>query len=118
MNYEINLKGLAVLYYPVVWLWKLLYSTITPRFINGILGIAQNDIPLVLKIIILVIVSIFILMVYISVWGILMGFIVSLAIIISVVYSLAAIVNVIGGWWEFWFVNIKQGITAKFLLNI
>lgn len=114
MNYDINLKGLGKLYYPVVWLWKFLYSTITPRFWNGVVSLATNDIPIVLRILILLIVSIIILCVYIAVWGILMAAIFSLAVLTSVVYAITAIANVIGGWWEFWTISIPK-ITPEIL---
>lgn len=108
MDYDINLNGLGKLYYPVVWLWKLLYSTITPRFWGGVVSIANSEIPIVLKIIIILIVSIIILCIYLVVWSVITGVIIALTIFTSIIYALAAIVNVIGGWWKFWHIGIKN----------
>jgi|SRR5690554_259082 len=108
MNYDINLNGLGKLYYPVVWLWKLLYSTITPRFWGGVVSIAGSEIPIVLRIIIIIIVSVIILCIYLSVWAVITGVIIVLTIFTSIIYAFAAIVNVIGGWWKFWHVEFRQ----------
>lgn len=106
MNYEIKLNGLAKLYYPVVWLWEVMFSTITPRFVEAIMGIATSEIPFVLKFIIVMIVGLLLLVIYLAILGVFMGVIISLALVISVIYFLAAIINVIGNWWDFWFVNL------------
>lgn len=104
---NINLNGLSKLFYPVVWLWKALYEVITPRFWGGVVSLASSEIPLVLRIIILMIVAIFILCFYIIIWAVLTSVTISLAVAISIVYGFAAVVNVIGGWWEFWSLALR-----------
>lgn len=113
---NIKLKGLSVLYYPVVWLYKVLFSVITPRFWAGIVNIAEGPMPLALKIIIIFFVSIIILCFYLAIFGVFMAVIISLTILISIVYGLAAVINVIGGWWKYYTLVLNNTSSFKYLL--
>lgn len=117
MNSDIKLKGLAILYYPVVWLWNVLFFVITPRFWYGVIDLAEGPMPLPLRIIVVFFVSIIVLCVYLAVFGVFMIAIISLAILTSVVYAFGALINVIGGWWKYWTISISNLNSLKSLLN-